>query len=207
MSKELIILGTGGHARVVYDAVIAAGDYRPIGFIDLQTDYAGEELPLPYLGDYSTIRKYPDAHFIIAIGSNKIRQEVADGYDIHYATIIHPSAIFGSNVTLGVGSFVSAGAIINANSIIGKHAIINTGALIEHDNIIGRYAHIGPKATTGGNVIVGEHCFLGIHAAILPNLTISGYNTIGAGAVVTKDIHTHDVHVGIPAKALGRHHE
>jgi acetyltransferase EpsM len=202
MSKELIILGTGGHAKVVYDAVIASGDYKPIGFIDLQSEWDGDDLPLPYLGDYSEIANYPDAHYVIAIGSNRIRQEVAEEYDLHYATIIHPSAIFGSNVTLGVGSFVSAGVIINANSIIGKHTIINTGAIIEHDNIIGRYSNIGPRATTGSTVMIGEHCLLGIHVAVLPNLTISAYNIIGAGALVTKDIHNQGIYVGIPAKAV-----
>lgn len=202
MSKELIILGTGGHSKVVYDAVIASGDYKPIGFIDLKSEWELGDLPLPYLGDYSKIADYPNAYFVIAISSNRIRQEIADKYDLHYATIIHPSAIFGSNVTLGVGSFVSAGVIINANSIIGKHTIINTGAIIEHDNIIGRYSTIGPRATTGGTVIIGQHCLLGIHAAILPNLTISEHNIIGAGALVTKDIHNQGVYVGIPAKAV-----
>ena len=93
-----------------------------------------------------------------------------------------------------------ANSCINSSAKIGKHCIINTGAIIEHDNIIEDYVHISPNATLGGTVKIGESTHVGIGSIVKNNITICKNCTIGAGAVVVKNILEEGTYVGVPAR-------
>ncbi len=121
---------------------------------------------------------------------------------IPYYTAIHPSAIIGSNVTIGEGTVVMPNAVINIGSQIGRHCIINTGAIVEHDNRIGDYAHLASGVVTAGNVTIDNLTFLGTGSKVIQGLEIGENTIIGAGAVVVKDIPENCTAVGVPAKVI-----
>lgn len=203
---NVVVIGAGGHAKVIADVIIKNGD-KLIGFLDDNI-----EKDTTIIENYKILGKVKDCdklikennsyEFIIAIGNNYARKEIAEKYKLNYYTAIHPSAIIGINVEIGKGTVVMANAVINPSTKIGKNCIINTGAIIEHDNIIENYVHISPNATLAGTVKIGEFTHVGLGAAIKNNIIICKNCTIGAGAVVVKNIEKSGTYIGIPAKKI-----
>ena len=140
--------------------------------------------------------------FIVAIGDNKVRANVAKFLKSDFEKVIHNSAIVSRSSSIGEGTVVFAGAIIQTNSIIGKHVIINTSASVDHDNVIGNYVHISPKVALCGNVHVEEGAHIGAGAIVIPNIKIGKWAVIGAGAVVISDVPDYATVVGNPAKII-----
>ena len=205
--KEIILLGAGGHAAVIIDilkAQIANGEKIKIkGLLD--DSNKKECMGYPILG--STLRvddfNEENTYFIIAIGSNEIRYNLSEKYGhLKFFTAIHPSAIIGSQVNIGVGSVVMPNVVINANSQIGQHTIINTGAIVEHDNWIGDYVHLSPNATLCGAVRVKPLTHIGAGSTVIQGKMIGMQAMIGAGSTVITDIPDQVVAVGTPAKVI-----
>lgn len=202
MNKKVIIIGAGGHAKVIADIILKNNDIV-IGFLDDGKEINTPILNYKVLGKTSDCIKYiQDCEFIIGIGSNNIREQIASTYNLNWYTAIHPTATIAIDVSIGVGSTVMAGAIINTSAIIGKHCVINTGAIVEHDNVIDDYVHISPNAVLCGTVHVGKLTHIGAGSTVKNNTNITSHCTIGAGAVVVKDIIEKGTYVGIPAKKL-----
>jgi sugar O-acyltransferase (sialic acid O-acetyltransferase NeuD family) len=198
---NLIIIGAGGHAKVVVDIANALG-YNILGFLDDNTAI-NEFANLKQLGKIEDCTKYIDkAKFVIAIGNNAVRKRIAEEYNLKFATLIHPSAVVSPNATIGEGSVVMPLCVINSNTQIGEHCIINTAAIVEHDNTIGNFSHISPNATLCGTVNIGDLCHIGAAATVINNTDICSGCIIGAGAVVTKDINKSGTYVGVPAKVI-----
>ncbi len=196
---KVVIVGAGGHAKVIADIVIKNGD-NLIGFLD---DKKNGKIFLEYevLGKISDIPSFPsDVKFIVAIGDNYIRKEISEKYDVSWYTAIHPTATIALDATIGCGSCVMAKAVINSSAIIGKHCIINSASIIEHDNVIKDYVHVSPNATLCGTVTVGNLSFIGSSSVIRNNLQVADKVTIGIGGVVVKDITESGVYYGVPAK-------
>ena len=201
MNNRLIIIGAGGHGKVIADNAIKNG-YTDICFVD---DHAtGICMGFPVVGTGADVSSLDDGKtdFVIAVGNNGIRKRIAEAHDVNWVTLVHPSAQIGAYVSIGKGTVVMAGAIINPCASIGEHCIINTGAIVEHDNVIGDYVHISPNAALGGTVWVGERTHIGIGTVVKNNIRICGGSTVGAGAVVVKNIEHPGTYIGVPAKEM-----
>ena len=201
MRNRLVIIGSGGHGKVIADSALKNG-YTDICFVD---DHAeGSCMGFPIVGTIEIIPSLNDGKtdFIIAVGSNEIRKRIARSYDVNWVTLIHPSAQIGAWVSIGKGTVVMAGAVINACAVVGEHCIINTGAIVEHDNVIGDYVHLSPKAALGGTVRIGELTHVGIGAVVRNNIQICGMCTVGAGAVVVENINSRGIYIGVPAREM-----
>ena len=199
--NRLIIIGAGGHGKVIADIAVKNG-YTKLAFLD---DAAiGECMGFPIVGTCSDIELLDDGcnDFIIGIGNNSVRKMIAEKYKVNWVSLIHPSAQIAINTSIGRGTVVMAGAIVNACASIGEHCIINTAAVIEHDNIIEHYVHVSPNAALGGTVYVGERSHIGISATVKNNVTICSNCIVGAGAVVVKDICEKGTYVGVPARIM-----
>lgn len=190
-TTSLYIYGNGGHAKVVADIARTNG-YDNLIFLDDNSDMKFN----------SNLPKHP---IIIAIGNALIRQKLQNlvlsrGFEL--ITLIHPTAVIGSDVTIGNGSVVMPGAIINAKSTIGNGVIINSGAIIEHECTIGDFAHICPGVAIAGGTLVGERSWIGIGSSVIQNITIKPDITIGAGSVVVKDILEGSLAYGNPCRVV-----
>ena len=203
--KPLMIIGTGGHASVITDIIKTLNCYTIKGYLDDACSGYTQSDGLIYDG-IEHIERYKDYYFVVAIGDNKQRAAVYHRLsldDKYFATIIHPTACIGSNVTIQAGTVVMPHAVIQANTCIAKQCIINTKACVEHDNDIRSFTHIGPNATLAGNVHVGSKCLLGASATVIPNITIQDNVVVGAGSTVIHDIQSDLTVVGSPAKQRG----
>ncbi len=206
MHNNLAILGASGHGKVVADIAESTTKYDEIVFFDV--DDTKENFPYEILHQdklHSDTRFKDNYEFIIAIGDNKLRQRltedlIAENYQI--ATIIHPTAVIGDRVKVGVGSIVVANAVINCDSIIGKGAIINTAATVDHDCVLGDYVHISPGANLAGAVVIGDLSWCGIGATIINNINICNNCLIGAGSTVIKDINEAGTYFGVPVRKI-----
>ena len=197
--NKLVIIGAGGHGKVVADNALKNG-YTDICFVDDSS--MGECMEFPIVGTSADIPNLDDGKtdFIIGIGNNAVRKKIAKANAVNWITLIHPSAQIGVNVSVGKGTVVMAGAIINACATVGEHCIINTHSIIEHDNTIEDYVHISPNAALGGTVRVGENTHIGLGAAVINNIDICENCIIGAGATVVKNITESGTYVGVPVR-------
>ena len=164
--NEVVVLGAGGHAKVVISTLKAAGHSDVAVFADDEAQGAGEILGVPVRG---TIAAAGGAGAgIIAIGSNATRKKISEQVNLGWLTLVHPAASVAPDVQLGEGTVVFAGAVVQPGCVIGRHVIINTGATIDHDCVIGDFAHVAPGVHLAGDVHVGEGGFLGIGCAVIP---------------------------------------
>ena len=199
--NRLVIIGAGGHGKVIADSAWKNG-YTNICFVD--DNAKGECIGFPIIGTSADIERLNDGDtdFVIGIGNNAIRKSVAEKYDVNWVAIVHPSAQIAFNAAIGKGTVVMACAVANASSVIGEHCIINTGAIVEHDNVIENYAHISPNVALGGTVRIGSLTHVGIGATVKNNTEMCSYCTIGAGAVVVKNITEPGTYVGVPIRKI-----
>jgi len=202
MSNNVIIIGAGGHAKVIADIILKNNDTL-LGFLDDNKSKNEIILGYPILGKINDIHLFEDkTAFIIGIGDNFIRKSVSNKHDVKWHTAIHPSANIGTDVDIKEGTVVMANAVINVSTKIGRHCIINTGVIIEHDNIISDYVNISSGTSLGGIVNIGECTFMGIGINVKNNINIINNCVIGAGATIVKNITESGTYVGIPARRI-----
>lgn len=205
MSKKVVIIGAGGHAKVIADIVIKSGDIV-VGFLDdnLEKDaiIIDNYKVIGKIDDCLKLKQDNELYFIIAIGDNITRKNIAEKYNLNYYIAIHPTAVIGMQAQIENGTVIMANACINSNTKVGKHCIINTGVIVEHDNVIENYVHISPNATLCGTVVIGECTHIGAGSTIKNNVTIINNCIIGAGAVVVKDINESGTYVGVPTNQI-----
>jgi sugar O-acyltransferase (sialic acid O-acetyltransferase NeuD family) len=209
---KVIIVGAGGHAQVIADALICRArlgeKLELIGFLDDDLSLKGKVfLGAPVLGRIDELDACKHDALVVGIGNNRTRMSVYNRLQskgARFLSVIHPSAVIASDAAIGQGTVVFGGTVINTGSVIGPNVIVNTGATIDHHAHIAAHAHIAPGVHLGGTVTVGEGAFFGIGSNVLPNLTIGNWSTIGAGAVVVNDIPSNVTVVGVPAKVIKR---
>jgi len=202
LDRKVVILGTGGHGKVIADIVLRSGD-QIVGFLD-DRESTGTFLGVPVLGLCSEYQNYPDAEFIIAIGSAQVRKKLAEQMrGVRWYTAIHPAACVSTlDVSIGEGCAVMPHAVINPGTRIGRHCIINTGAIVEHDNVLEDYVHAAVGAKLCGTVHIGEQTWIGAGTVVRNNLSVCGHCMIGAGAAVVQNITEPGTYVGVPARRV-----
>jgi sugar O-acyltransferase (sialic acid O-acetyltransferase NeuD family) len=200
---KLVVIGAGGHAKVVVDTALAAG-WDIVGFVDDRPD--ARLFNFENLGAVDSFQAPRDAKAVVAIGSNKIRQRIAEQLSatLNWATLIHPRAVVSSFATLQAGTVVFAGAVIQTDTMVGQHCIINSSASIDHDCTIADFCHVAPNAVLTGNVTLEVGAFIGAGSVVIPGRRIGEWTTLGAGAVSVQDLDSDGVFVGIPARPLTR---
>lgn len=203
MSKKLIIIGCGGHAKVVADIAVKSG-YQIEGFLD---DYPSEDtfIGFPVLGKVKDAAIYNSYNFFIAIGNTKVRREIYCSLiqqNLKLVSLIHPAAVIASDAKIGVGSVVMAGVVVNSEAEIGQGCILNTCSSVDHDCLIEDFAHISVGAHVAGTVKIGKNTWIGAGATVSNNINIVENCMVGAGAVVVKNLTDPGTYVGVPAKKI-----
>ncbi|GAB3244087.1 acetyltransferase [Nocardioides dilutus] len=165
-------------------------------------NYGGADGRLPGLGEQADTEQ----PFVLGLSSSLHRAAAAHAAvalgHLSPTTLVDPSAVVASTVTLGHGSYVNAGTVVGSHTAIGCHVNINRSASVGHDNVIEFAASVGPGALTTGHVHVGPAAFIGAGAVVLPGVRIGRRATVGAGAVVTRDVADFEVVVGNPAQVM-----
>jgi UDP-perosamine 4-acetyltransferase len=196
MSKPVILLGSGGHARVLLD-MLRRLDVELLGLADPNRLAGSEYLGVNILGDDSAIWAYPADSVELVNGIGSLPRDAglraalfekcrAQGY--RFRTLIDPRAFTATDVVLAEGVQLMAGAIIQSGTEIAENCIINSGAIVEHDCRIGCDVHIAPGAVLSGGVELGDKVHVGTGATIIQGIRIGSGSVIGAGSVVTRDV-------------------
>ena len=205
MKDKLLIIGASGQGKVLADIALKMNKWKSISFLD-DDENIKISMGLEVIGKSTDAFKYKDeVDIFIAIGNNETRERIQEKLieeGLSIPTLIHPNAIIGNDVEIGIGSVVMAGVVINTSTKIGKGCIINTSSSIDHDNTIEDYVHISPGVKIAGAVKVCKRTWLGIGSIVINNITICNNCKVGAGAVVIKDITEPGTYVGIPARRI-----
>lgn len=209
MDKPVIIIGAGGHAKVLYDCLRLL-DVEVLGALDKCPSKEDGAPSIPILGDDSTIHDYAtDAVELVngigSVGDTSLRAAIYNKFQklgYSFRTVVHPSAIVARDCNLSEGVQVMAGAVVNTGAKISMDAIINTGAIVDHDSFIGRHVHIAPGCTISGGVHVGDGAHLGAGSTVIQGVVIGSKALVGAGAVVLKDVLAETKVAGVPAKVF-----
>jgi sugar O-acyltransferase (sialic acid O-acetyltransferase NeuD family) len=207
VTKRLLIIGAGGHGKVVADCAELANCYCEIAFLDSGFPTVKQATAWPVIGNSQDFSLFvgPDTCFFVAVGDNDARAKLiarlqaASG---KLATLIHPSAVISRYVDVGEGTLVCANATINVASKIGRGCIINTAASVDHDCHLEDHVHLAPGTRLAGNITIGEGTFVGIGSSIIPDIVLGKYCILGAGSALLEDLPNYSVAVGMPAKVI-----
>ena len=198
----LLLLGAGGHGRVVFDAWRMFNRQRTVSVFDESQKLEGAKF-----FDLSITTAWPPvigsiAFFHVAIGNNTIRRQMftkAVTLNLAAETIIHRGAHVSEVAAVAAGCFIAAGAVVATFARLGVGTVINHAASVDHDTVVGDFCHIAPGVHLCGGVQVGNDVLIGAGAIVLPGLRIGSGATIGAGAVVVKDVPSGGIVKGVPA--------
>jgi sugar O-acyltransferase (sialic acid O-acetyltransferase NeuD family) len=208
---DTVIIGAGGHGKVVLEILRAMGNCRPVGFVDADLSLAGKLVGgLPVLGPANILPKLRQQKVkaaIVAIGDNAGRWAYAirlieHGFEL--ITAIHPNAVVSPTVTIGSNTVIAAGAVVCAETVLGDSVIVNTSAVVDHECIVGDGVHLCPMSALAGRVKVESGAFIGMGAKVIQCLSIGENAIVGAGAVVIGDVPAGSTVVGVPARVIKR---
>lgn len=198
----VILIGAGGHAKVVADALLKSGFPRDrIEFFDQNTARVGDQI----LGIPVSLLQFPTlagkaVH--VCVGDNAKRRQLAESArqaGATLVTVVHPAACIGEEVVLGAGVFVAAQAVIAPGVSLGEGTIINHGAIVDHDCRVGDFCHVAPQSSLAGGVNLGNGVLIGAGANVLPRVVIGDNAVVGAGAAVIVPVPEGRTVVGVPA--------
>lgn len=201
--SQLVILGAGGHGRVVADAALAQGAWSQLLATDRDPQRCrGELLPgVPLLTLHEVHANGAAVH--VAIGNAQAREREAAALGaLPLASVIHPRASVSPHALVGEGCFVAAQAVLAPGARLGVSVIVNHGAVVDHDVLVGDFSHLAPLCSLGGGVRIGRRVLVGTGARILPGLAVGDDVVIGAGAVVCDAVVEPGVYAGVPARRV-----
>lgn len=205
----IILLGGGGHAKVLIDLILRGELFQVYGILDPDLGVGQKVNGIKVLGTdaaLKSVREQGVNHAAVAVGSiqsNQLRKKLFNQcreLEFQQPALIHPQALLASNVMLSEGTQIMAGAIIQTDTKIGEGVVVNTGSRIDHDCQIDKHAFLAPGVILCGNVFVGENAFLGAGAIVIQGVKIGENAVIAAGAVVTRDVRDGALVKGVPAK-------
>lgn len=208
--EEIVVIGGGGHAKVLLSILRKLKNYRILGYTDQKN--LGDLLGAPYLGGDEVLGslKAERAQLNAAIGVGQIglgrhRERIESSLhalELGFPNIVSPSAIVNEEVSLAGAVVIMDGAVINCGSSIGRGAILNSNSTVEHDVMIADWVHVAPGATISGGVNVGRFSIIGAGATVIQGINIASDCIVGAGATVVRDLVEPGVYVGTPARRI-----
>lgn len=206
---DTVIIGAGGHGKVVLDILQTEGKHRVVGFLDADASLAGTTVAgVPVIGGINQLLRLKSQKVraaLIAIGDNRVRRQYArEAIDagLELITAVHPRASVARSATIGRNVVIAMNASVCADARIGDSAVVNTAAIVDHECVVGEAVHVCPGAALAGRVRVDELAFIGMGARIIQCLTIGARSVVGAGAVVRVDLPADVLAVGVPARIV-----
>lgn len=208
--QKIVIVGAGGHARVVVSILQNIGGYKVVGILDREKPDSSERiLGAPVIGGWdnlAALRKKGVACAALALGDNAQRRDMflkLSELKFKMPALIHRHAFVEKSADVGAGSVVCMGALVGAAAKIGNAVILNSGCSIDHETQVGDYAHVAPRTAVAGRVTIGEGAFVGIGTSVRDRMSIGAWSTVGAGSVVVSPIPEKTTAYGSPARVKG----
>jgi sugar O-acyltransferase (sialic acid O-acetyltransferase NeuD family) len=206
--RKAVVLGSGGHCRVILSILDAVGGYRIAEIIELGTPRFGEQIMgIPVTPNPLGIVDWcghSEVDFFLAIGDNNLRKywwEKIKAIGLSMPNLISPQALLDSSSVLGESNVICARAFIGPQAILGNNNLINTSAIVEHEVIVGSHCHLAPSSTVAGRGRIENSCFLGAGSTVIDNISVAANTIVGAGGTLVRNVVQSDgIYLGTPAK-------
>ncbi len=208
MSRRIVVIGGGEHARVLIEAIRAGSIAQELlGFVDPEIcEETSRRLGVARLGGEDALERHSGALGILGFAALETRSRREDAVRrltpllSGWAVVVHSSAWVSPTATVGEGTVIMAGAVVQTGARIGAHCVVNTGATVEHDAVLGEHTQLAPGATLGGAVRIGPLAYIGLGAVVRDHTSVGAGATVGMGAVVVRDVAAGARVVGVPAR-------
>jgi len=181
MNLELLLYGSGGHAKVLID-ILRKQNVQIAGIFD--DNYASDTFcSIKSIGKYDQhlLNNFP---LIICIGNNQKRKEISKRVSHNLTNIIATSAVVSEDVIMSSGTVILQNAVIQSSSTLGACVILNANSCIDHDCKIMDFVHIGPGAIISNNTTIGEGALISAGAIITKNTVIEPWTVVPPGMVI-----------------------
>lgn len=209
-AQSLIVIGAGGHAKVLLDALTLVGA-NVLGLTDVDPARLGRTVRgVPVLGGDEVVWRYAPGEVglvngVGSVGSTQLRTSIhrrftQEGYA--FVSVIHRAAVISPSAIIQPGAQVMAGAVVQADAMIDEDTIVNTGATVDHDCRVGKHVHLAPGVTLSGGVTIGDETHVGSGATIVQGVRIGVGCIVAAGAVVLVDVVDGVRVAGVPAREM-----
>lgn len=206
--NQIVLLGSGGHARELLDIVQAVNDVSPrfnvVGFLEDKPS-EGSAILADFLKHLGNVERLADmsVDYAAGVGSPASRRKIdefANKSGRRAVSLFHPAATLSPRVVHGDGFVLAAGARVMTNVRAGRHVHLNVNATVSHDCTLGNYSIVGPGASIAGNVVLEDEVWVGVGATIREGVRVGTGTLIGAGAVVVSDLPSRVTAYGVPAR-------
>lgn len=202
--RPFIILGGGGHARVVR-STLRQLNHTILGFTDPNENTSLKNAD--YLGTDAALVDYAPSDVVLAVGIASTQDTTLHARtfkkqrrsDFDFPSLVHPHAVVAPEATVGAGTQIMAGAVVQPGTTLAENVIVNTKASVDHGSEIGAHTHVAPGAIISGGVSVGTQVHIGAGASLIEGVHVASRSVVGAGAVVIDDVPPGSVVVGVPA--------
>jgi len=208
---KIVVIGAGGHAKVIIDILEQAGTFQLQGLLDSQLPVGTRVLDYEVLGNDRDLPRLMEqaqvAGAVVAIGDNFLRGKIVAELRqlvpvLAFPPAIHPAATIARSAVIDAGTVVMAGAVVNSNTTVGEFCILNTNCSVDHDCMLGNYASLAPGSCVGGTVQIGEMSAICLGAKVIQRVKIGAHTVVGAGATVLSDLPANVVAYGTPAREI-----
>jgi UDP-perosamine 4-acetyltransferase len=205
---KVLIIGAGGHARVVYEILDTDPNADLVAFVDNTPRGSDEEIMgVSVIGPHSVVDEYIESGargVCIAVGDNEIRsrhyEKFTEKKGLTPINAVHDNAHVSPNASIGHGIVIQSSAEVMTNAVIGDNSIVNTGSIVEHETTIGDHTHVGPGTTVAGRVDIEDRVHIGMGCDIKEHVHIGENAVVGAGSVVLDDVPAGTMVAGSPAE-------
>ncbi|MBO1767487.1 acetyltransferase [Allobranchiibius sp. GilTou38] len=210
MIRDLVVVGCGGFGREVLEIVAAINhdraDWRIVGVLDDAPCDADlrllKERDVDHLGGVGVLAELPPTTYaVLGIGSPAARRVISSRHPgRRWATLVHPAATLGSDVTVAPGAVIAPGSRLSTHISVGAHVQIDQNVTVGHDSRLGDFCRLNPQACISGSVDIGAGAYVGANATVLQGLHVGEGSIVGAGAVVVRDVDSARTVKGVPAR-------
>lgn len=215
--KKIYIIGSGGFAKEVVFLIqdvnkLKGENYEFGGFVDISTEQkrmiGKKAYPIIQQDEFLSDGLYQGASVAIGIGNPQLLEKLINtlkesSQSFVFPNLIHPSVVADWNsISVGEGNIVTANCIFTVDIHIGSFNIFNLSCTVGHDTNIGNFNVINPGVNISGGVTIGNRNLLGTNSTVLQYLSIGDDSIAGGTALITKNLESNLVAVGVPAKPV-----
>jgi len=208
--KRLLIVGAGGFGRELFSYCRVHPENQKEwligGFLDDNREaLKGFDYPVGVVAGISDYTPLPDDLLLCAVGSPREKKKICEDLlekGACFTSLIHPTAIIGHNVRLGMGVVMCPGSVFTCDVEVGDFVTVNCSSGSGHDCRIGSFSTISGSCDITGGVRIGEGVMIGARSTVLPRIMVGSGALIGAGSVVVRNVKPGETVFGNPAKTL-----